>query len=203
MREGTANIADTSDATRGPTTIGSDRNYFFSFVFNNQLSLEQLLNAYLAYHGPMFNDQRTHLLARLAKELKQRGIELSDDQILDVDQTLKLDNVREFIPALQQHCYYVQSTAETHRVEILPASQNELIDLSLPKPLNRCMHRSNRPSFLALQVPKGRSLFIGPNQYQLFDRHSGQMFKEVCSRPFGRTIEQYDRIKVDEPVFLI
>lgn len=185
------------------TTMESDRDNFFKTIFNQNLSVEEVVRAYLQYHGPIFNDQRRRIRERLDSDFARLHLDLRADQLFDGEDMLNVQLLSGSFPLLGSSYYYDKADAELAATTLLPASINECLYQALPRSIAQRSHNPNRPPFIAYRVKEHGSLFVGPYQYQLFDERRGVMFPQVASRPFDRSIERYARIQVNRPAFLV
>jgi capsular polysaccharide biosynthesis protein len=181
----------------------SDRIFFFSEVFRDDISLEELMRFYIGFHGPIFNDQKDHLEKKLNLLLAKSGLALPAASLFGaegrVDEAFLLQNM----PQLANRYYDVAGEERFREVEILAPTPNDLREETLPPPLNQRSHRTDRAAFFAYSANTPMDLFVGPHQYQLFDAAAGVQFSGASLRAYSKDIEAYKRTELDRPVVLV
>ena len=100
-----------------------DRKEFFNFVFNRAQTLEDLIEFYLSYHGPLFNDQLSHFHVKFHELIKDSDNSIDISEYFGPNGEILSDFLSSKFPAFESP-YYQSADCSSLEKNIIFSEEN-------------------------------------------------------------------------------
>ncbi len=178
-----------------------DLDEFFGFILNPKRTPESLVQGYIGYHGGTNWGQQQVLVKLIKSLLGSSGEGLTRGDILGPNGDIKTAFLARFMPQFVGE-YFDEANPVIESTVVLPPSENEWQDTTLPPPINARLRLPHRPA-LTIRKTSGHSLFLGPYGYQIFDPGARTYYPMASSRAFARSIDRYPQSNEASSLVLI
>lgn len=182
--------------------IEADRAAFFAWVLRADATPRELLEDYLRYHGPLFDDQRQHFARALREAFQRQGASVPCDEVLDSDDAIAADFLARHAPHLHDAYFDLAGVEEFEAHEVFGVTPNQYQDTSVPTPPALRIGRRERAQFRIYRAGPGE-LFLYQYGYQYYHPERNVSWREARSRCFPKLVTAYPMSSTDRPVVMI
>ena len=142
-----------------------DLGALFGFLDHDELSLLDVVERYVNYHGGLNHGHQVLLIRQLRKAAAvldaPAAAEYGDRDIVWDDGRIAPGFLDRFAPGFVTAFYHAAPAIDFTRATILPASPNQWRSTDLPAPLNIRLRQETRPAVEVL-FGEGHLLFVSP-----------------------------------------
>lgn len=164
--------------------IASDRQFFFSKVFDQTISVKELIIFFLDYKGILYSDQTNVFVDALSRKLYGKINRLLHNDVFNKEMELTERILDHYARDRPDYYFDAGDISAFHAQTILPESHFAFTDDALPNKINQRSSRKTRAALLTFSR-NGGELFIAPNGYQYFDRKDRIYWPQASSRSFS------------------